>query len=404
MSRPRPWDTHDSRRQVHPTGSLHVRIEEAHLCVTDDRLHAEFPHAEEDLGMNEGVLDKLVDKRRRLWGHRAHPRCRTHALRAGHEARAERDAIPPCSLDRLVIVGAVASVLVAWIGLTDLRATKGEEHSLGPIAGAVEARSFDEVFLLSDHPEADGNTYVAWLQPRTKARITLRGVELRNPSHLEDIYLRATAVLDDILREHPDARLTFQTSAGTPAMAAVWIILAKSRYPADLLESSKHKGVRTMDAPFELSAELLSSRARAFDAGLDRIAEGIGPAHPAFRDIVHRSPAMAELLARAERVSALTAPVLLLGESGTGKELLARAIHAASGRKGKLVAINCGGIPRELVSSILFGHVKGAFTGAAEKKGAFEEAHAGTLFLDELGELTLDHQVYLLRALQEKVV
>src|SRR5690606_30030721 len=94
-------------------------------------------------------------------------------------------------------------------------------------------------------------------------------------------------------------------------------------------------------------------------------------------------------------------------ESGTGKELFARAIHEESRatRGGKFIAINCGAIPKELVESTLFGYVKGAFSGAVkDTKGSFEEAHGGTLFLDELGEMPLDVQVKLLRALQQKSI
>ena len=112
---------------------------------------------------------------------------------------------------------------------------------------------------------------------------------------------------------------------------------------------------------------------------------------------------MARLIQRSRRVALRNVPVLIEGESGTGKELLAKAIHQASPRRDKpFKTLNCGAIPDNLVESELFGHRKGAFTGANEdKKGYFEASDGGTLFLDELGELPLPAQVKLLRVLQE---
>jgi len=114
-------------------------------------------------------------------------------------------------------------------------------------------------------------------------------------------------------------------------------------------------------------------------------------------------PAMAEVMARVNAVAATDFPVVLMGESGTGKEVLARVVHRRSQRAdGGFVPVNCGAIPRELFESELFGHVKGSFTGAtADRKGLFEEASGGTLFLDEISEISLEHQVKLLRVIQE---
>ncbi|SDJ12878.1 MULTISPECIES: sigma-54-dependent transcriptional regulator [Bradyrhizobium] len=122
-----------------------------------------------------------------------------------------------------------------------------------------------------------------------------------------------------------------------------------------------------------------------------------------FADIITRSETMAAVLRIAQKAAASSIPVLIEGESGVGKELFARAIHGSSERKAKpFVAVNCGAIPDNLVESILFGHEKGAFTGATERHmGKFVEASGGTLFLDEVGELPLAAQVKLLRALQE---
>ena len=115
-----------------------------------------------------------------------------------------------------------------------------------------------------------------------------------------------------------------------------------------------------------------------------------------------RSPLLAQTLRAAEKAAASRIPILIEGESGSGKEWLARGIHAASPRAAKpMVAVNCGAIPHQLVESILFGHEKGSFTGATERRGGkFREADGGTLFLDEVGELPPDAQVKLLRALQ----
>jgi two-component system response regulator AtoC len=125
-----------------------------------------------------------------------------------------------------------------------------------------------------------------------------------------------------------------------------------------------------------------------------------------FENIVARSPKMLEIFAIIRKIAEYKTTVLITGESGTGKELIARALHFNSPRReNPFVAINCGAIPANLLESELFGHVKGAFTDASrDKKGLFEQAHTGTLFLDEIGELPLNLQVKLLRALQEEEI
>jgi len=125
-----------------------------------------------------------------------------------------------------------------------------------------------------------------------------------------------------------------------------------------------------------------------------------------FRDLVSRSPQMQAVMRTAEKAAASSIPVLIEGESGVGKELIARAIHGSSERRAKpFVAVNCGAIPENLVESILFGHEKGAFTGATERHvGKFAEADGGVLFLDEVGELPPAAQVKLLRAIQENEI
>jgi len=125
-----------------------------------------------------------------------------------------------------------------------------------------------------------------------------------------------------------------------------------------------------------------------------------------FDDLIGTSPAMLMVKRLGERAAKSSIPILITGESGVGKEVIARAVHGSSDRAGKpFIAVNCGAIPENLVESILFGHEKGSFTGASDKHlGKFQEANGGTLFLDEVGELPLDIQVKLLRALQESEI
>jgi DNA-binding NtrC family response regulator len=143
----------------------------------------------------------------------------------------------------------------------------------------------------------------------------------------------------------------------------------------------------------------------AFRAEVDRVKKQVGN-KTTFDDLIGSGPAMQMVKRLGERAAKSSIPVLITGESGAGKEVIARAVHGCSERSGRpFVAVNCGAIPENLVESILFGHEKGSFTGANEKHlGKFQEASGGTLFLDEVGELPLDMQVKLLRALQESEI
>ncbi len=143
-------------------------------------------------------------------------------------------------------------------------------------------------------------------------------------------------------------------------------------------------------------------KVKALSGEVQRLKKRSG-GHLGFSDLIAKSAAMRTVVRLGERGAQSNIPILIEGESGVGKEVLARAIQQASDRANKpFVAVNCGAIPENLIESILFGHEKGAFTGAGEKHiGKFQEADGGTLFLDEIGELRLDMQVKLLRAIQE---
>ena len=152
-----------------------------------------------------------------------------------------------------------------------------------------------------------------------------------------------------------------------------------------------------------LSLERLLVLLRNATATVALKAENRRLAGPWAREIVGRSAAVEKLLREIQLAGPSAARVLILGENGTGKELVARALHAAGPRRDKpFVAVNCSAIPEELIESELFGHERGAFTGATQsRRGTFEEAHQGTLFLDEIGDMSARSQTKLLRVLQE---
>lgn len=296
-------------------------------------------------------------------------------------------------------------VLITWIGRTDLRArAETEAVGLGPIAQAVLARQFDVAYLMTDYPEIEVTQYRQWLGAQTTTRLEVVVEKLTGPTNFKEIYEAAVRTCERATVDHPrEVELTFHLSPGTPAMAAVWILLGKTRFPAELIESSREHGVKTAAVPFDIAVDFIPDLLRERDERLRQQSAAEPPTAPEFADIVHSSPVMARLVQRSRRVAIRNVPVLIEGETGTGKEMLARAIHRASLRREKpFVAVNCGAIPTELVASELFGHERGAFTGAhAQRQGYFHAANGGTLFLDEIGELPASAQVKLLRVLQE---
>ena len=295
-------------------------------------------------------------------------------------------------------------ILICWIGNTDLQASEGVDVGVGPIAQALDKREFDEVFFITDYEATRVKLYLNWIQARTPTPYKLFYRQLSSPTHFGEIYEIAASICQEALDQYGDqTELTFHLSPGTPAMAAVWIILAKTRFPAELIESSRAHGVQTASVPFDISAEFLPTLLQKPDAQLRSLSEEKPTESANFENIIYRSQAIARVVEKAKRAAVRDIPVLFEGESGTGKELFARAIHQRSPRKeGPFIAVNCGAIHPNLVESELFGHKKGAFSNALEdRKGHFEEADGGTIFLDEIGELPKDMQVRLLRVLQE---
>jgi two-component system response regulator AtoC len=191
-------------------------------------------------------------------------------------------------------------------------------------------------------------------------------------------------------------------------MGGTALVIMMSAYGDDeaALEAIRRGAYDFIAKPFRADQVLLVVRKAIEREGLRREVAQLHDELVALRapsGIVGRSPKISQAIALADKVARHPSTVLITGESGTGKELIARHIHDASPRANRpFVAVNCAAIPEALLESELFGHAKGAFTGAtAERQGLFEEAHDGTLFLDELGDLPVALQVKLLRALQE---
>lgn len=304
--------------------------------------------------------------------------------------------------------------LVTWIGHTDLRAMAqdadasqsallkkviGELHHIegeGPVSGLLRGKEFKRIHLVSSYPSDVTKMYAKWLGRKA----VLHQAQLTDPTNHAEILEAVQPIVTGLSLGQND-ELCFHLSPGTPAMASIWILLAKSKFPATLYQTYQDE-IREAVIPFDVTVELVPELLRAPDRFWQHLIEDGPEDTPGFSSIIGKSAPLRMAMGRAKRAAIFDVTVMVLGESGSGKELFGHAIHEASHRREKpFVAINCAAFSQELLESELFGHVKGAFTGAdKDRKGAFEQANGGTLFLDEVGECNLAMQAKILRALQ----
>ena len=313
---------------------------------------------------------------------------------------------------------AARQFLISWIGHADLaamcrdlpesdRASVGrlvrlgskDAEGAGPLKTALEVGSFSDIHLLSNYPAPVNQLYRSWLGHPA----TIHEVTLVSPIDYASVFGESDRILRSLWGRVRKEGLKpcILLTPGTPTMATIWILLGKSRYPSLFFQTFGGQLQRT-EIPFDLVDDFVPELLRGPDLNLQHLAARSPGQIAGFEGIIGDSQAIRLAVGRAQRAALRDVPVLLLGESGTGKEMFARAIHKASHRRQQpFEAMNCAAIPRELLEAELFGHEKGAFTGAvARRVGAFLRAHGGTLFLDEIGDCDPAMQVKLLRVLQ----
>lgn len=306
------------------------------------------------------------------------------------------------------------NALLTFTGFHDpyFKGLVDQEEQPGPILSLLTTRSFEHIFLFdtpSTHRITE-ETKDAIRERHRGSEVHVLEINLTDPTNYQEILRGLRTHLRRIIEDFSSARFFVAVASGTPHMHACWVLLtASGEIPARILHVRPPHFV-TKEHPLVTEVDLSSSgfptgrfqggpisvEETQVDVDSIRVQLGIVGDHPAMQ----RSLEIGAMLAPSQ------APILILGETGTGKELFARYIHALSGKPREVfVAVNCAAIPEDLVESLLFGHKRGAFTGAIKDQvGKFETADKGTLFLDELGDLPLPTQAKLLRVIQDGLV
>ena len=307
------------------------------------------------------------------------------------------------------------NILLTFTGFQDPYAVGlvGEEEQPGPILSLVKARSFDQVILFST-PRTEKHTLAtieAINSTHPNLEVNVRDVTLEDPTDYVAILGGLREHIREICEGQKEARYFVSVASGTPQMHACWVLLsACGDIPAHILHVRPQRFV-TKERPHVSEVDLTSPEFPIVRSDICKIEAPEG-SPPDFDTVVGQlgivgdHHAMRRTLEIGAAFAPSMAPILILGETGTGKELFAHFIHRLSNRPSdRFVPINCAAIPKDLVESILFGHKKGAFTGAInDQAGKFDQADRGTLFLDELGELPTATQAKLLRVFEDGLV
>lgn len=307
--------------------------------------------------------------------------------------------------DQLLLYDRHMNWLVSWIGHNDIRGMRGEtEQGAGPIADFLGLRQFDRVLLLHNRV-AEATAFQAWLQLDRGIRADLLGVDVPRPWDFDDVYDKTLRALDELaerLEAFRAGERVYLLSPGTKAMSIALMLIGCTSYRGEL-----HSNWSDESEPDPARRTARVRWPERFTLALWPLYEELESEAEVLSDAEGREitgdAAVKAVYERARRVGLTETTVLISGETGSGKEILARYIHASSRRHDRrFVAVNCGAIPPTLIDSQLFGHARGAFTGAStESPGLVGAARGGTLFLDEVAELPPETQTRLLRLLQD---
>ncbi|MFH1480500.1 MAG: sigma-54 dependent transcriptional regulator [Pseudomonadota bacterium] len=306
-------------------------------------------------------------------------------------------------------------ILLTFTGFHDpyTKGLVGNEEQTGPILSLLNVKSFDRIILFftpnTEKYDIATQKAIASLYPTIE--IETKYMPLEDPTNYMAILRGLRVQIRDICSTHKKAKYFISVASGTPQMHACWILLASSgEIPAHILHVRPHRFV-SRHTPMVSEVDFTQPEFPIVRANIARLEEEIS-AVSEYKEVIKQlgivgdHPAMQKALEEGAVLAASSVPVLILGETGTGKELFAHFIHRLSDRvSGPFVPVNCGAIPEGLTDSFLFGHKKGAFTGAVrDHAGKFDQADSGTLFLDEVGELPVSTQARLLRVLQDGMV